>query len=491
MLLVAIALLANGAKLIHISADFPSSFTWSGFLFTDEGWHSGAAVNWSLGRGWIVPGETLINMEFVAMPVGQLIKAAAFQLSAVSLASARLPIALSSIGMVGLVWVLCRRHAGSVMAATAAAVVSVNFFLFLYARVAVHDTLMVMLVVAALAIGTAPHRRDGLLLVAAGFVLALAILAKTTALYGLPVLAYAVSTRAQDWREKISLAGTALSSCVVFLAAYAGFALQLFGSEFVDMHNQTIGVAVITDPQTWLRNAWSCVREARVIGPVLYPAALVLGIGSFFASGTFRRDRLVQIALVWCGAVFLVVASSSYHPDRYFVSLAVPVAIVFAAAVMNLPNIVNRRAAAIIQSALIAAIIVADGARIARHVAYPEFSFAEMGRGVARAIQDDGAPLGSVMLIGVFASSVGVATGLPSVDSSSHPVIDTVSLDWKVRTHSPNYLVTLGPNPEEASVLQKYYRLDVLGRWDVLDNYINGDPVYLFRLKRESAAGGR
>src|SRR5262245_12392405 len=199
--------LFNGLKFLHLDADFPSGITTSRALYTDEGWYALNAVNRGVQGTWYAPGE--LN-SIVNLPIGSILQAGAFQLLVISLITARGLVAAASIVLVGCIFLLVRRYASEGAALATAVLVSIDFFLFAYARLAILDLVAAALVGLALIVAARAALCCNVVgSVLAGLVLGLAALTKTTALCALLAVAYLCANRAATPRRGLALAGSA------------------------------------------------------------------------------------------------------------------------------------------------------------------------------------------------------------------------------------------------------------------------------------------
>ena len=474
-LLISIVTAANAAKLVHLAADFPSGFTWSGVLYTDEGWYTYGAITHHLQGHWRVDGGmNLITM----MPVGQVVQATMFRLFGLSAVIARLTVALFSIALVALVVALARRYVDPLVSWAIAAILSTNFLLFAYSRLATSDVMMLTLATAAILTAVARRpRSDVAAVLAAGLILAAAVLTKTNAAFGLPVLAYAISTRTQDWGGRIALMSLSALACVSAVALFDAFSYFFYRTDFLYLQQAAIVSRAVAGPRMLVANVRACIQGARAIGPALYwgvPVAVLLCA----LSSRMRQNTLARLAVVWIGAAFLMLGGIVYHPQRYFLVLIVPAAVLCGMGLTALGDLLPTRIATLAQGVALTVIVGVEAARIGAYLLHPEYSFAEMTRGVMEAIETDGLHGSPPLIVGPFGPSISLWTGLRGIDSSD----STETLAWRARTYGPSYLVAFGRYPPEAALLADY-TFDPLGSWDVFHNYYNQQPVYLFALR--------
>ena len=92
---------------------------------------------------------------------------------------------------------------------------------------------------------------------------------------------------------------------------------------------------------------------------------------------------------------------------------------------------------------------------------------------------------GKRLLLGKFANTISMATGIPSINETD----TTINLDERLARFKPTHYVTLGGiKPEIAATLDKHYgEVRLLGKYDCFNNYILQQPVYLWKLVGDPA----
>ncbi len=463
-------------RFVHIEADFPAGITASGMLYTDEGWYANAAVRHTLDGRWVLEGD--FN-PIVNMPVGQLIQAGVFSIFDLSLAAARTTTAVAFVLLLIGTTFLVRRHAGALVSSWVALLVGANYFLFAYSRLAILEVVMLCFVVASLAIASSFRSADRLLIaLGSSVVLAAAVLTKSTAVFALPVLMYLLSTRAQQRRRKIFLAAASGMLCLAIVATYNLLASHLYPEDFSYFKEVNFDSRLLTEPGQVVRSILRGIRHAHVVAPIAYPAALAGSAVLFAASSDFRRNRLVRLCLLWLVVYFAQLGFISYHPPRYFLPVVVPVVVLFCVGLGALRQHLNRRLALTATAALLASTIMINGRDTLAYSLAPEFSFVEMARDVGRRIHDPQDPGRAPILIGNFANSISLATGIRSVNSS----VGTGDVDWRIRRYRPDYYITLGNEPAVEKVLDRHFRREKISAWNVFDNHYQNRRVLLFKL---------
>lgn len=463
-------------RLVHLEADFPHRLTWSHALYTDEGWYSTAAIRSFLRAEWFLAGD--MN-NAVAVPLFQIVQAINFQLAGMSLWTARLPGVLLFGGLVavsaGWLW----RRDEPTGAAVAALLLTGNFHLFAYSRIAFLELPMTFFVVAAFYLASAPAAaRAGAELgrgAAAGACLAAAVMTKGSALFALPALAPLFGFRWRAWRWRA--AGFA-----------AGAAVPLAGWWAVARHHQADWVfywsgvvagamedADYGPPARLARRAWLLVRAMLDADPLLVIAVAIAVAGLLVRWRSVLGDRVVLLllALQLCYAGAL--CATGYRPTRYLLPLFV-LSILTVGAALSRFLIDRRRVLAALLIAAAAAGLVLDLGRVASYLARPEHSYRAMCDDVRRRL----AGLGDrAVLMGDGALQIALATGVWAVNGTS----GTESLAWRLARYRPTHYVSTGPVSEAVRrVLADGHAVEVEATYDVFDNYFNGEPVHLYRL---------
>ena len=117
--------------------------------------------------------------------------------------------------------------------------------------------------------------------------------------------------------------------------------------------------------------------------------------------------------------------------------------------------------------------------QITSYLIHPRFSFAYMAHGVRTVVEEQNTK--SHEIIGQFANSISLDTGLPSIN-----LMGAESLGRRLDRYKPSFFVTLA-GKRVPSAISVRYRLKPVGKWKVFHDYYSG-PVVLYRLDRSSPA---
>ena len=480
--LIVVIALFSGLRLVNLEADFPPGLTRSGVLYMDEGWYSNAAVNFRISGEWYVEGD--FNPS-VNMPIGQLLQTVMFSIRGMSLASARLTVALFSLLLVALVYLLTKRYTDMTTSLLIVSLLSLNFMFFAYSRLAILEIIMMSFIVLSLFIVSSTRVRSNVFaVVISSLVLAIAALTKSTALSVLPILMYLSSLRGEDLKKGILLAGISVAVFAAIFATYTLFVFYAFPDDF--SHYREINFSSRSSKGV-LAVAKSGIRgflQSRCVGTIIYPVSMLSSLLLFLRSRDFRKNVLVRLSLLWIFLHLGLLSTISYHPPRYFLPLAIPVVILFAVALKSLPAYLGKRVAFSAQLVIVLCFTILSGSRILEYVSNPSNTFVNMVREVERIISSDRETSQDAMLIGHFANTISLETGIRSINSS----LGTRDLEWKMEKYRPDYYITLGNEPHVVNVLERDCSLGKIAEWDVFNNYYGGRKVQLFRLHRKRIA---
>ena len=179
---------------LHLTADFPNHTPWFSdwAKYTDEGWYGNAAIRAHLQHGhWYLPGD--FN-PFPAVPVWPFLEWLLFFVTGVNVQAARgLAVAFFFANLV-LSYLLLRTRGPRWMALLALTLVVTSPFLYCFSRLAILEPMLTALMLGALnlAVRLPRMRRPVLASVSIGLLYTLMMLTKTTAVFLLPALGWAI-----------------------------------------------------------------------------------------------------------------------------------------------------------------------------------------------------------------------------------------------------------------------------------------------------------
>jgi len=301
LLLVAVLLLA---RFVHLDADFPAGITWSGVLYTDEGWYSNAATRHVLTGEWYLEGD--FNPA-VNMPMGQLLHRASFEVFGLSLSAARFTPALAFSAAIVLVALLVRRRFGAPAALLTAALLASSYIGFAYSRLAIMEPVGMGFVALALYLADrAQGARAAWWSALAGLAASAAILTKSTMIFAVPLVAWlawaasgrnAVADLRTDWRRRVDVVIPALLVPLFIVLGHHFAAAMLFPLDYTYFGVLNVGRRGVTGLADWLLNIPAQGIGLLALGEGFLLTCAVLIAAALWTSSEFRRSALVQVLL--------------------------------------------------------------------------------------------------------------------------------------------------------------------------------------------------
>ena len=178
---------------LHLRADFPNHSPWVAdwAKYTDEGWYGNAAIRAHLSGNWYLRGD--FNPA-PAGPVWPFLEWLLFFFTGVSIQAARgLAVALFFANLL-LSYSLLKIRGPHWMALLAVTLLVTSPFLYSFSRLAILEPLLITLTLAALnlAVRLPGFRRPVLVSAVIGVLFTLMLLTKTTAVFMLPALVWAI-----------------------------------------------------------------------------------------------------------------------------------------------------------------------------------------------------------------------------------------------------------------------------------------------------------
>lgn len=458
--LVLVLLLAALLRLPSLGADPPVQALRrlpgeraSGAFLSDEGWYNRNALRHALGREpAFEPGG--LNTGRIT-PAYHLVQSWVFGRAPVTLATARLSAALAGLFTLVLLVVLLGEGRAAV---AAVAVVACDFVLVAYGRLALPDSLGILLVVAA---GAAACRRWPRL---AGVLAVLAYAAKPT--YLLPALLGVGAAVPRDQRrpllEGIVAGGLVLGWLVLgpHLDEVRTMAVRLAPKRALRLHQP---LAYLIEGVWW-----------RHWGPLFPLAALGLWARARSPRG-WSEARLRWSAGALAGAL-LAVAPFAYQPLRYHLAGVIPAACLAALCLES--TRLPRRLAVVGLLALLAF----DGRRFL--AAPTRFTLRDAARRAAEAAGPDAVVLGH--LADTFALEARWRAAIP-------PIEHEADAGPRIRAAAPTHVLTIRGEEGERwcrRFLDGCAPMEPGSAWHVLGDYYTQEPVRLRRLGCLGAATG-
>ena len=473
-ILLAITVLLVLLRLVHLEADFPQKVTWSGELYTDEGWYSNNAVAYALTGNWYVEGD--FN-NAINVPILPILEFVSFEIIGISLLSARIVIAICFILMLAILYAVVKKYENHHTALLAIFLLAINYTLFAYSRLAILEIPMTLFVVVSIFLVSNVQIRGGYLyMVLASGALLIAIMTKIMAVFAIPVVILIVWASGGERIGRVYKTGILIAMVVVGYLVYYHLVMQAYPMDF-QYYNSNIGSRILDSPVAIAKGVVNALRGGNSIDRILNPLFIICFCIVLFVK-ELRRKRLIWISGSWIVLNILLLGGYHHYPPRYYIPISVGGSMMVAV-VLNYYLTTHRKLWwTMVMMVLIVIYSGLNCYKIARYVFTPEYSFCTMAKSIKNHLDSENS--GEKILLGHFANSVGLATGVLSINDKS----GTKDLDYKISKYAPNGYVSRGPIVSEIqSVLAKYYDVEFVEKYDVFHNYATGEAVYFYKLK--------
>jgi hypothetical protein len=487
----------------HLRADFPNGSPWvcDWAKFTDEGWYGNAAIRAHLFGNWYVAGD--FNPA-VAVPVWPFLEWLLFFVTGVTVEAARgLAVACFCLNLVLSYLLLSSRKAGSrnprSIALLGVTLVVTSPFLYCFSRLAILEPLQITLTLAALilAVRLPQGRRPVLESIGIGLLFALIVLTKTTGLFLLPALLWAMVVPLWEQRRlalrcALVMAGAAGAAYGVWLALVTSFGLLRDYKYyfFVNTYEKPT-------PFYWpLLSFWWSFHGLLWVDHSLIPLAAAVVLAAVVACRSswgrkLWRDPLFGASL-WAIAGYLLFMTLQDHPQpRYF---AVPAFFCFFVVVLGAEALLDQasqpdppgpqnprqqkstRGLGWAIAMVAAAAAGVHGAQTIRYAAHPQYTWAQAATQLA--LYMDTHPNGHRLLVSISGDEITLLTRVSSLCDD----FGTEDLAPKLAAYRPGWYATWNDlDPGTLEDLHTYYSLEQVASFPAFDDS-DRDLLVLFKL---------
>ncbi len=484
---IAVIVLLVGARFWHLSADFPIGISSKGLAYTDEGWWSRNAVAWLREGSWYIDDgyNTILNLPTV--PLMQVLWFKAF---GISQTAARSLSVTCSLIVSGLVYAIARRELKPSLAWVAPFIILSSYPVFVYSRVAILEMPMMVFVTLSLWLATLPqlqrNRKAGvencwprwlvaLVLVGSALSAVLAVLAKTTALFALPMILALSVWKPGSTRQKVrSLLIWPVFLITAYLIYYFFFA-QGASPSYGYFQHLNISAKANDSLLDFVKGPLRVLKRCVFVYPILF-GCLAFSIALLSRIKAYRSRQLFKIVVLWSGLVLGGFSLSSYAEPRYFVLLIVPIA-------LSVPLTIEyfwARPNTLKESVYIGAVVLSvciGLARTANYLRTPSYSFINMAQQVEAYTKAD--PDHSPVLMGHFADSLALAADIKAINDG----MGFQTFEYRLENLNPGYYILIGEMKAPlAEYLEASYQVELLEDFDVYENHDYGKGVFLYKL---------
>lgn len=484
--LVAIA----GFALLHalnLRADFPNHSPWMSdwAKYTDEGWYGNAAVRAHLFGHWYLKGD--FNPA-VALPVWPFIEWVLFFFTGVTIEAARgLAIAFFFANL-GLSYLLLRARGPRWMALLAVTLLVTSPFLYCFSRLAILEPLLTTLALAALnlAVRLELMRRPIAASATIGLLFTLMMLTKTTGVFLLPAIAWAMLMPLWNKQRAMALrcamaagAASALSFGLwIGLVAHAGLMTDY---KYLFIVNRYPKPTVFYWP---LLSLWWAFHGGLWVDRIVVPLAGLVVLGALIAivrRAPWGREFLLDPAVgasLWAIAGYIFFMTYQNHPQpRYYAVVAffcVFIAAKGAAALLGEAGNLRRVGCGAVATAVVAAGI--NSVWTIDYAAHPQYTFVTATARLTRYI--DQHPNGKRLLLSISSDEITMMTHLPTICDD----FGTQDLAGKLGVYQPGWFATWNDlDPGTLEDIHTHFSLEQVAGFRALDDP-DRNALVLFKL---------
>jgi hypothetical protein len=468
---------------IHLTADFPNHSPWVDWSkYTDEGWYGDAAIRHYLFGHWYWRGD--FNPA-VALPIWPALELLVFRFTGVSLTAARsLTLCIFALTLFTLDRLIERhtrprtgRSGRPLAAALTVFLLCVSPFLFAFDRLAIIEPLLISLTALALLAASHLHplhlRSPGLVrlalpAIALGILLPCMVLAKTTALFLFPSVAYLLWARA-GYRLRPALRLALLPAALgtaIWLAYFLLFVRPHYLADFHYLFSANAYTGVELQPlYTVVLNTLS---DGGWIGVPLYAAFFATLALALFWRPRLLTNPLFPALLLWIAGYFFFLGYHNNLQPRYYTVIAVPITAVVALGLDTFRQArgrVTALAGNLAVAAVVLAIALPDALQQIDFLLHPTWTFEAAAHSIADIVRAD--PNHPSLILSISGSDLTLMTHLPSIDDD----FGTMELPERVRTYRPGWYVSWNElDDDKMDALTPLYTVNRVAAFPAMDD---------------------
>ena len=488
-----------GLHAFNLTADFPNHTPWhmDWAKYTDEGWYGNAAVRAHLFGHWYVPGD--FNPA-PAVPLWPFLEWILFFFTGVSIEAARaLAIAFFFVNVL-LVYALLRPRGPKWIALLALTFIVTSPFLYCFSRLAILEPMLttLMLAVLNLAVRLPQMRRPVAVSALIGVLFTLMMLTKTTAVFLLPAIGWAmfasfrsrreapadsVHSRLRSWFHPCALRCSAWAAATFALTFGAWMAIITSLGYYGD-YKYLLFINKYVKPTEFywpFLSFWWSFRGGLWIDHILIPLAGLLIARALIAATILREkgtwgvelilDPVFGACMLTAGGYILFMSYQNHPQPRYFALVAVFCFLLVAMGIgklaeqTGLTRLLGQGAIAVAVSAT-----VMDAVWTLNYVARPEYTFVTAARQLTTYI--DQHPNGNRLLLSISGDEITLITHLQSLcDDFSMRTPQFPDVGTKLAIYKPGWWATWNDiDPGTLEDIHTHYSLEQVARFRAFDD---------------------
>jgi dolichyl-phosphate-mannose-protein mannosyltransferase len=494
---------------LNLAADFPNHTPWhmDWAKYTDEGWYSNAAVRAHLSGHWYVPGD--FNPA-PAVPVWPFLEWILFSFTGVSIRGARaLAIAFFFANLL-LSYILLRPRGPKWMALLALTLMVTSPFVYCFSRLAILEPMLttLMLAVLNLAVRLAQMRRPVAVSAFLGVLFTLMMLTKTTAIFLLPAIGWAmfasfwprgevipdsVRSRLRTWFHPCALrcAAWATAAFVVTFGAWMALIISLgyFGDyKYLLFINRYVKPTEFYWP---ILSFWWSLQGSLWIDHILVPLAGLLILGALLTAAFLKRpswaselllDPVFGACILTAGGYMLFMTYQNHPQPRYYALVAIFCFLIVAMGIGKLAS--QTRLARLFGFGAIASVASATLVNIVwtlNYASHPEYTFVTAVHQLTDYI--DQHPNGNRLLVSISGDEISLISHLQSLcDDFSMRSPQFPDLGTKLSIYEPGWWATWNDiDPGTLEDIHTHYALEQVASFRAFDDP-DRNVLVLFKL---------
>ncbi len=473
-----IAILAFAAvHALHLSADFPNHSPWMSdwAKYTDEGWYGNAATRAHLFGNWYVPGD--FNPA-PAVPVWPFLEWVVFSFAGVSIVAARgLSVSFFFLDLI-LGYTLLRARGPRWMAFLALSMAVTSPFLYAFSRLGILEPMLMAFFLAALhlAVRLPAARRPVVTSAIIGLLFTLMLLTKTTAVFLLPALGWAMlfPLRGHVSRALRCAVAAGLASALSFgfwmaFVIHRGLLADYRYLFFINKYPKP------TEFYWPLVSFWWSFHGGLWADRVLIPLAgivfLLVVLARRSAAGfALFRDPIFGASLLSVAGYIGFMTYQDHPQPRYFTVVAM---FAFFALAMGAQALVRREAGRQPWTSLAGTIVVGaialtalfNGVWTLQYVTHPEYTWITAAHQLAKYV--DQHPNGKRLVVSISGDDLTMMAHIPTLCDD----FGTQDLVSKLARYQPGWWATWNDiDPGTLEDLHNHYSLEQVASFRALDD---------------------
>jgi 4-amino-4-deoxy-L-arabinose transferase-like glycosyltransferase len=479
---------------LNLRADFPNHSPWylDWAKYTDEGWYSNAAIRAHLFGDWYVPGD--FNPA-PAVPVWPFLEWILFFFTGVNVEAARgLAVAFFFTNLL-LTYMLIRSSKSRWTALLALTLTVTSPFLYCFSRLAILEPMLTTLMLSALniAVRLPRLRRPIVASIAIGLLFTLMMLTKTTAVFLLPAIGWAMLLA--FWDNRMRAVRCAIAAMAAFVGTFCLWMGIVFYLHLRADYKYLFFINTYTKPTEvyWpILSFWWSLRGSMWVDHILVPlSALLLACVVVVATTAGNRntwarrllkDPVFGSALVAAMGYIFFMTYQNHPQPRYFAVVAVFCFIAVAVATeafLTQPGPARNLGRGALAVVALAAVI--NGVWTLNYATHPEYTFVTAAEQLAAYI--DQHPNGNRLLVSISGDQISLVTHMPTLcDDFGTPSAAYPDLSSKLAHYQPGWWATWNDiDPGTLEDIHTHFSLEQVASFRAFDDPERNELV-LFKL---------